>query len=332
MILVTGAAGYIGSHTVVELLSSGQDLVLLDNFCNSKPSSLDEIRILTGRDFSFYEADIRDRQALDRIFDAHPDITAVIHFAGLKAVGESCRCPEKYFDNNVTGTHVLLDAMLAHNVRKMVFSSSATVYGDPSHVPVSETAALRAANPYGETKLAVERMLADTCAADPSFCAIILRYFNPVGAHESGRIGEDPNGPANNLMPNIARAAAGQIPCVHIFGDDYPTPDGTGVRDYLHVVDLARGHIAALQISAAGTHIYNLGTGKGHSVRELIRAFEQACGHAIPTVIDPRRPGDVAEYYADPAKAERELGWKAERTLLQMCEDSWRFITRRSSD
>ncbi|MBQ6239153.1 MAG: UDP-glucose 4-epimerase GalE [Firmicutes bacterium] len=327
MILVTGGAGYIGSHTCVELLNRGYEIAVLDNFVNSKPEVLDRIRTLTGKDFPFYEADLLDADAVEKVFDEQK-IDAVIHFAGLKAVGESVAQPLRYYHNNITGTLNLCATMQRHNVKRIIFSSSATVYGDPASVPIREDFPLSTTNPYGSTKLMIERILQDLHRSDPEWNVVLLRYFNPVGAHASGLLGEDPNGIPNNLTPYIAKVASGELPMVHVFGNDYPTADGTGVRDYIHVVDLALGHIAALQKDQPGVYIYNLGTGIGYSVLDVIHAYEKACGHELPYVIDPRRPGDIAECYADPAKAYTELGWKAEKTLAQMCADSWNFIQK----
>lgn len=325
MVLVTGGTGYIGSHTCVELLNAGYEIVVMDNFSNSKPEVLDRIKTLTGKDFVFYEADLLDQEAMNRIFDEQP-ITEVIHFAGLKAVGESVEQPLRYYHNNITGTLHLCKAMQAHGVKRIIFSSSATVYGDPKSVPIREDFPLSTTNPYGSTKLMIEQILQDIAKADPEWNVVLLRYFNPVGAHESGLLGEDPNGIPNNLTPYIAKVATGELPFVRVFGSDYPTPDGTGVRDYIHVVDLAKGHLAALSKSEPGVYIYNLGTGKGYSVLEVIRAYEKACGHPLEYHLVDRRPGDIAECYADPSKAYRELGWKAEKTIDEMCADSWHFI------
>ena len=325
MVLVTGGTGYIGSHTCVELLNAGYEIVVMDNFSNSKPEVLDRIKTLTGKDFVFYEADLLDQEAMNRIFDEQP-ITEVIHFAGLKAVGESVEQPLRYYHNNITGTLHLCKAMQAHGVKRIIFSSSATVYGDPKSVPIREDFPLSTTNPYGSTKLMIEQILQDIAKADPEWNVVLLRYFNPVGAHESGLLGEDPNGIPNNLTPYIAKVATGELPFVRVFGSDYPTPDGTGVRNYIHVVDLAKGHLAALSKSEPGVYIYNLGTGKGYSVLEVIRAYEKACGHPLEYHLVDRRPGDIAECYADPSKAYRELGWKAEKTIDEMCADSWHFI------
>lgn len=326
-ILVTGGAGFIGSHTCVELLNKGYGVVVADNLCNSSAKALDRVRRITGKDLRFYEGDLLDAGLLDRIF-AENAVDAVIHFAGLKAVGESVAQPLRYFHNNITGTLVLLESMQRAGVKRIIFSSSATVYGVPGQVPVREDFPRGAVtNPYGRTKQMIEDILTDLCVADPQWSVVLLRYFNPVGAHESGLIGEDPSGIPNNLMPYITGVAAGRFPEVRVFGDDYPTPDGTGVRDYIHVVDLARGHLSAIAKACAGTgvSIYNLGTGHGVSVLEIIHAFEKSTGVPIPYRITPRRPGDVAAVYADPAKANRELNWRAEKTIGQMCADSWNW-------
>ena len=326
-VFVTGAAGYIGSHTCVELLQAGYDVVAADNFANSSPEALRRVERITGKTISFTEADLCDETAVEAIFAAHPDIDAVIHFAGLKAVGESVRKPLEYYANNLTSTLTLLRVMRAHGVRDLVFSSSATVYGDPETVPIREDAPLSATNPYGATKLFIERILTDCCRADPSLNVALLRYFNPIGAHASGLIGEDPNGIPNNLVPYIAKVAAGQLKELHVFGGDYPTPDGTGVRDYIHVVDLARGHIAALKKlkENCGLFVCNLGTGHGYSVLEVLRAYERACGKTLPYVMDPRRPGDVAACWADTARAKAELGWEAQYGIDEMCASSWNW-------
>ncbi len=337
-ILVTGGAGYIGSHTCVELIKSGYTPVIADNLCNSSPVVLSRIREITGTEPLFYETDLLDREGLDRIFREN-EFEAVIHFAGLKAVGESTRKPLEYYHNNITGTLTLCDVMRSHGLKKIIFSSSATVYGDPAFIPITEECPLgERTNPYGETKAMLERILTDLHRADPGWKVVLLRYFNPIGAHESGLIGEDPKGIPNNLVPYVAKVAVGELPCVHVFGNDYDTPDGTGVRDYIHVVDLAKGHLAALRklgIRADGAadtaeeddgvFIYNLGTGTGYSVLEVIAAYEKACGRKIPYVIDGRRPGDIASCYADPSKAAAELHWKAEFGLARMCLDSWRW-------
>ena len=325
-ILVTGGAGYIGSHTCVELLAAGYDVTVVDNLVNSKREAIDRVSELAGRPLAFHQADLLDRAALDAIFAASP-VDAVIHFAGLKAVGESVAQPLRYYHNNITGTLLLCEAMAAHGVKTLVFSSSATVYGDPSSVPITEDSPLGALNPYGRTKLMVEEILRDLYVADAAWNIALLRYFNPVGAHASGRIGEDPNGIPNNLVPYIAQVAVGKLPELRVFGDDYPTPDGTGVRDYIHVVDLALGHLKALEklATAPGVVAYNLGTGRGYSVLEVLAAFERACGHPIARRIVARRPGDSAVTYADPARANRELGWAAERDIDEMCADVWRW-------
>lgn len=325
-ILVTGGAGYIGSHTCVELLAAGHNLTVIDNFSNAKPEVLDKIRRIAGRDFAFYEGDLRDRGFMERVFAEQP-INAVIHFAGFKAVAESIEKPLAYYDNNLVGTLVLLEVMRAANVKRLVFSSSATVYGMDNEPPFREDAPTSATNPYGYTKVMIEQMLRDLAVSDPAWAICMLRYFNPIGAHKSGLIGEDPNGIPNNLAPYVAKVAAGKLPTVHVYGDDYDTPDGTGVRDYIHVVDLALGHLAALAYvsKSAGAKAVNLGTGKGTSVLQIIHAYEKACGHAIAYQIDPRRPGDVAASYADPSLAQRLFGWTATRTIDDMCADSWRF-------
>ncbi len=325
-VLVTGGAGYIGGHTCVELLNAGHEVVVIDNFVNSKPEALDNIRKITGRDLAFYKADLRDREAVRRIFGEH-QIDAAIHFAGLKAVGESVHKPMEYYDNNLGGFFVLAEEMAAHGVKKLVFSSSATVYGMNNPVPFREDYPTSATNPYGYTKVMIEQMLRDLAVADPDWSIVMLRYFNPIGAHESGLIGEDPNGIPNNLLPYVAQVAVGKLPCLNVFGDDYDTPDGTGVRDYIHVVDLALGHLAALKYADGhkGAEAINLGTGRGTSVLEIVHAFERASGREIPYRVTPRRPGDIATCYADTSKAAKLLGWKAERTIDDMCRDSWRF-------
>ncbi len=326
-ILVTGGAGYIGSHTCVELQKSGYDIVVLDNLYNSTQTALDRVKNITGKDFPFYNADIRDREALRRVFDAH-SIEAVIHFAGLKAVGESCEIPLDYYENNVGGTVTLCQTMLEYGCKKLVFSSSATVYGGNNPSPLNEDMPVGATtNPYGTTKYMIEVILDDLCKADSGFCACRLRYFNPIGAHESGLIGEDPNGIPNNLMPRITQTAIGKFPFLPVRGTDYDTPDGTGVRDYIHVVDLAKGHIRALNkiMNETGLFTYNLGTGTGYSVYDLVRAFEKASGLHIECKEEPRRPGDIAVCYSDPGKAQRELGWKAEKSLDDMCTDAYRW-------
>lgn len=327
MILVTGGAGFIGSHTCVRLLESGKEIVVVDNLVNSKKASLERVKRITGRDFRFYEADLLDRGALERIFNEN-DIDAVIHFAGLKAVGESVSQPLRYYHNNITGTLVLCETMAAHGCRRMVFSSSATVYGIAEKVPVDESMPTPSAtNPYGSTKLMIETILRDLYTADPEWSVVLLRYFNPIGAHESGLIGEDPNGIPNNLMPRICSVARGITDKLTVYGTDYPTHDGTGVRDYVHVVDLAEGHLAALDgCVKPGVYTYNLGTGTGYSVYDIIHTFERVNGITIPYENCARRPGDVAALYADCSKAERELGWKAVKTLEDMCRDSYRFV------
>lgn len=326
-ILVTGGAGYIGSHTCVELLNAGHDIVILDNFYNSKSESLKRIKEITNKDFKFYEGDIRDRKLLDEILK-NEDITAVIHFAGLKAVGESCRLPLEYYDNNIGGTITLLEAMRDADVKKIVFSSSATVYGTNGVSPLKEDATVGGTtNPYGTTKLYIETILTDLYKSDNDWSICILRYFNPIGAHKSGKIGENPNGIPNNLMPYITQVAVGKLGHLNVFGNDYDTHDGTGVRDYIHVVDLALGHICAVNKVAddKGLFIYNLGTGNGYSVLDIVKAFEKASGKEIKYVIAPRRDGDIATCYSDPSKAKAELNWTAKRGLDEMCEDSWRW-------
>lgn len=324
--LVTGGAGYIGSHTLIELINNNFEVVVIDNLANSSRESLRRVEQITGHEIPFIEADVRDQSALDDIFTTY-DIDSVIHFAGLKAVGESVAKPLEYYDNNLVSTLALFEAMRKYNVKQLVFSSSATVYGSPSELPLRETSTVGVGltNPYGKTKYMIEQIIQDYCAADPAFEATILRYFNPVGAHESGQIGEDPNGIPNNLLPYVAQVAVGKLQSVGVFGDDYDTPDGTGVRDYIHVVDLARGHVAALQHMKAGTNVYNLGTGSGTSVLEIIKAFSKACGRDLPYEIKPRRAGDIAACYADCSKAERELDWRAELSIEQACADSWRW-------
>ncbi len=327
-ILVSGGAGYIGSHTCVELLDAGYDVIVADNFYNSCPEAIRRVKQITGKDFRFVNVDLCDRAAVKKLFDENKDIDAVIHFAAYKAVGESVVKPLEYYTNNLTTTLCLLHEMRAHGVKNFVFSSSATVYGDPASVPITEEFPVGATtNPYGTTKSMNERILSDCCAADKTLNVALLRYFNPIGAHKSGLIGEDPNGIPNNLVPYIAKVAAGTLEKVHVFGNDYNTPDGTGVRDYIHVVDLARGHVAAIKklMTNPGLFICNLGTGKGYSVLDVIAAYEKACKKPIPYVIDPRRPGDIAQCYADPSKAKRELLWEAEYGIDEMCADSWRF-------
>lgn len=331
-ILVTGGAGYIGSHTQVELLQAGHEVVCLDNLSNSSPRVQERVEELTGGRVPFYRADVRDRAALEQVFSEHR-FDCVIHFAGLKAVGESVGKPWEYYENNVGGTLTLTDVMRRSGCKSIIFSSSATIYGDPAEIPITEDCPKgRCTNPYGWTKWMQEEILQDLCTADlkngdkDPWRVVILRYFNPIGAHPSGLLGEDPSGVPNNLMPYITQVAVGKLEKLHVFGNDYETPDGTGVRDYIHVIDLARGHAAALQaLRAGGVEVFNLGTGRGYSVLELVAAFEAASGVKIPYVIDPRRPGDIAVCYADPKKAERVLGWRAERDLGDMCRDSWNW-------
>lgn len=327
-ILVTGGAGFIGSHTVVELLNKGYDVIIVDNLVNSKESTISAIEKITGKKPKFYNVDLLDKEKVNKIFDENKDIEAVIHFAALKAVGESVEKPILYYENNLQSTLVLVDVMQKHNVKKIVFSSSATVYGDPAKVPITEDMPTGAAtNPYGETKVMIERILADIYKSDNSWSVMLLRYFNPIGAHESGLIGESPNGIPNNLMPYINQVALGKLDHLRVFGNDYNTPDGTGVRDYIHVVDLAKGHIKAIERceKITGVEAYNLGTGIGYSVLDIVKNFEKATGIKIKYEIAPRRAGDIAECYADPSKAEKVLGWKAEKNLEQMCKDSWNF-------
>lgn len=329
-ILLTGGLGYIGSHTCVELMKAGHDVVVVDNLCNSKPTVADRIFRITEREFIFLDIDLRDRQKLEQVFEEH-SFDAVIHFAGLKAVGDSVSQPLDYYNNNVYGSLVLLDTMKKYNVKTIVFSSSATVYGNPASVPVKENFPLAATNPYGRSKLMTEEILRDLALADSAWRIGLLRYFNPIGAHESGLIGEDPNGIPNNLLPYIARVAHGQSEYLSIYGNDYPTIDGTGVRDYIHVVDLALGHIKTLEKlkKEAGVYTYNLGTGTGNSVLEMVRAFEKASGKSVPYKIVPRRPGDIATCYANVSLAEQELGWRAEKDISQMCADTWSWQTSR---
>ena len=327
-ILVSGGAGYIGSHTCVELIQAGYDIVVVDNFVNSCPEAIHRVEQITGTTIPFVEADLCDAAAVEQIFNQYPDIDSVIHFAGLKAVGESVAKPLEYYTNNLTSTLVLLNAMRAHNVKNFVFSSSAAVYGDPATVPIREDFPTGGTtNPYGTTKLFIEKILMDYCKADPTLNVALLRYFNPIGAHESGLIGEDPNGIPNNLVPYIAQVAVGKLEKLHVFGGDYPTPDGTGVRDYIHVVDLARGHVAAIEKVSqnCGLFVCNLGTGKGYSVLDILHAYEKACGKELPYVMDPRRPGDIAACYADPQKAWEEMGWKAQYGIEEMCASSWKW-------
>jgi len=328
-ILVTGGAGFIGSHTCVELLQKGFDVVVMDNFSNSKPEALNSIAKIAGKPVKLYKADMTDRDAVENIFE-NESIDAVIHFAGYKAVGESCQRPLEYYENNIAGTLILLHAMRKYGCKKFVFSSSATVYGMNNTVPYREDMPTSATSPYGSTKVMIEEMLKDICKADPAFTAVLLRYFNPIGAHKSALLGENPAGIPNNLVPYIAQVACGKLEKLSIYGDDYETPDGTGVRDYIHVVDLAKGHLAALEYASAhtGAEAINLGTGKGTSVLEIVRAYEKASGRKVPYTIAPRRDGDIAFCYADTKKAEELLGWHAEKTIDEMCADSWRFTEK----
>lgn len=323
-VLVTGGAGFIGSHTIVELLNAGHPVVVVDNLCNSQAESLNRVSQITGKKVDFYQADIQDRAALERVFSAHK-ITQVIHFAGLKAVGESSQIPLSYYQNNVAGTLTLLEVMAAHEVFDLVFSSSATVYSPEAQVPLTESSPLAAINPYGRTKLMLEQVLADVAVSESRWRIWLLRYFNPIGAHASGLIGEDPNGIPNNLVPYVARVAIGRLPELPVFGDDYPTPDGTGVRDYIHVVDLARGHLKAMEHMNPGCHVVNLGTGQGYSVMDVVKAYRAVSGAEIPVAIKPRRAGDLATCYADPSQAAALIGWQAEFDLQTMVEDSWRW-------
>ena len=325
-ILVTGGAGYIGSHTCVELLNAGYEVVVVDNLCNSSEQSLKRVQEITGKNLAFYQDDLLDATALDNIFEKE-SIDAVIHFAGLKAVGESVQKPLEYYHNNLTGTFLLCDSMRRHGVKNIIFSSSATVYGSPKTVPIREDFPRSVTNPYGRTKLILEDVLTDLHTADPEWNVVLLRYFNPIGAHKSGRIGENPRGIPNNLLPYVSQVAVGKLECINVFGDDYDTHDGTGVRDYIHVVDLALGHVKALNKikENPGVVTYNLGTGIGYSVLDIIHNFEKVCGKTLPYRIAPRRPGDIATCYADASKALKELGWKTERDLAEMCEDSWRW-------
>ena len=326
-ILVTGGTGYIGSHTVVELMNAGSEVVIVDNLSNSKLCVLDRIEAITGKRPTFIKCDLCDKEALEKVFCDYPEIESVIHFAGLKAVGESVAMPVWYYYNNLTSTLNLLDCMNKHGVNRIVFSSSATVYGVPKTVPIREDFPLSTTNPYGETKLMIERILKDTCAANSNLSACVLRYFNPIGAHEGGTMGEDPRGIPNNLLPYISKVAAGKLECLSVFGDDYNTPDGTGVRDYIHVVDLALAHLKAIEYTGRmkGIDFVNVGTGNGYSVLEMVKAFGDVWGSPVKYKIAPRRPGDVAECYADPTKAYEVLGWRAERDLHKMCEDSARW-------
>lgn len=329
-VLITGGAGYIGSHTALELLNEGYDVVVFDNLCNSSKESLRRVEMLAGKKLSFYEGDILDRAELEKMFEAE-NIEAVIHCAALKAVGESVKKPLEYYQNNITGTLTLLSVMQKAGVKSIVFSSSATVYGNPETIPITEECPKgQCTNPYGWTKSMMEQIMTDLQKADPAWNVILLRYFNPVGAHESGRIGEDPKGIPNNLMPYISQVAVGRLEKLGVFGDDYDTPDGTGVRDYIHVVDLALGHVKAIRYlkENPGLDVINLGTGTGYSVLDMVKAFEKACGKKIPYEIKPRRAGDIAVCYASPLKAEKVLGWKAVRGLDEMCEDSWRWQSK----
>ena len=328
-VLVTGGAGYIGSHTLVELLECGFDVVVLDNLVNSNKKSLERVKKITGKDVKFYQVDLCDAEATDKVFAENPEIDSVIHFAGLKAVGESVAKPIEYYYNNIAGTLNLCASMRKHGVKKIVFSSSATVYGMPKSVPIKEDFPLSTTNPYGETKLMIERILKDICVSDPELSVAILRYFNPIGAHKSGLIGEDPNGIPNNLLPYIAQVGIGKLKYLSVFGDDYPTHDGTGVRDYIHVVDLAKAHIKALMFTDKnkGIDYFNIGTGVGYSVLDIVKAYEKASGLKIEYKIVDRRPGDIAECYADPAKARNVLGWQAEFGIETMCEDLARWQT-----
>ena len=328
-ILVTGGAGYIGSHTCVELLNEGYEVVIVDNLYNSNQKAVDRIEQITQKKVTFYQNDILDREALDQIFTKE-NVDAVIHFAGLKAVGESVRKPIEYYTNNIQGTLILTDVMRKHNVKNIIFSSSATVYGNPAMIPITEECPKGVCtNPYGWTKWMLEQILTDIHTADPEWNVMLLRYFNPIGAHESGLIGEDPKGIPNNLLPYVAQVAIGKLKCVGVFGDDYDTPDGTGVRDYIHVVDLAKGHVKALNKikEKAGVKVYNLGTGNGYSVLDVIHAFEKACGHEIPYQIKPRREGDIATCYSKCDLAKEELGWQAQYNLDDMCASSWKWQT-----
>lgn len=326
-VLVTGGTGYIGSHTCVALTQAGEEIVVLDNFSNSKPDVLDKIKSITGKEVTFYEVDLLDREGVERVFSEN-DIDTVIHFAGLKAVGESVQKPLEYYHNNITGTLILCDVMRNHGCKKIVFSSSATVYGSPKSVPIREDFPLSTTNPYGSTKLMLEQILSDFCVPDKDWSVTLLRYFNPIGAHKSGLLGENPNGIPNNLMPYICQVADGRLEKLNVFGDDYPTHDGTGVRDYIHVVDLADGHVKALTETRreGGVHIFNLGTGVGYSVLDIVHAFEKANNVEVPYAIAPRRAGDIAECYADATRAKEILGWEAQFGIEEMCRDSWNFI------
>ena len=327
-VLVTGGAGFIGSHTVVELLNEGYDVAVVDNLSNSKAESLRRVEEITGKKVRFYEVDICDEKALTEVFDKEKDVTDVIHFAGYKAVGESVQKPLMYFENNIYGTIILCKVMAEHGVKNIVFSSSATVYGNPKEIPITEACPKgEITNPYGRSKSMIEEILADLYVSDPAWHVMVLRYFNPIGAHKSGKIGEDPNGIPNNLMPYITQVAIGKLPKLNVFGNDYDTPDGTGIRDYIHVTDLAKGHVKAIEHigEEEGVRVYNLGTGRGYSVLEVVHAFEDACGKKVPYEIAPRRAGDIATCYADPSKAKRELGWEAVNGIEEMCKDSWKW-------
>lgn len=328
-VLVTGGAGYIGSHTVVELLEKGYEVVVIDDFSNSNSNSLDSIKTITGKDFKFYEGNVCDKELLNHIFE-NENIGSVIHFAGFKAVGESVEKPLMYYQNNLISTLSLLEVMEKFNVYNLVFSSSATVYGDPHALPIKEDFPLSATNPYGYTKLMNEQILKDMCVSDSKWSIVLLRYFNPIGAHESGLIGEEPNGIPNNIMPYIMKVATGELDKLHVFGNDYNTEDGTGVRDYIHVVDLAKGHIKSIEYleNNKGLHIFNLGTGNGYSVLDLVKAVEKVNNVQVPYVIDGRRPGDIAACYADPSLANKKLDWKAEKGIEEMCKDAYRFVTK----
>ncbi len=332
-ILVTGGAGYIGSHTVVEILNNDMDVIIIDNFSNSKPEVLESIKKITGKNFKFYEIDYLNREELEKVFEENPDIDVVINFAGFKAVGESVQKPIEYYINNVSGALVLLDTMKKFSIKKFVFSSSATVYGEDNEIPYVETMKTGGTtNPYGTTKLFIEQILQDIYKSDNSWDIAILRYFNPIGAHESGLIGEEPQGIPNNLMPYVVRVASGQLKELSVFGKDYPTPDGTGVRDYIHVVDLAKGHVKAIEKlnkENKGLYIYNLGTGNGYSVLDIVHTFEKVTGKKVPYKIAPRREGDLAVAYANAEKTYKELNWKAEKSLEDMCRDSWNYIVKK---
>ena len=329
-VLVTGGAGFIGSHTCVELLGAGEEVVIIDNFSNSKPQVLDKIREITGKDFKFYEVDLLDEEGVKKVFDENPDIDSVIHFAALKAVGESVQKPLEYYHNNLTGTIILCKQMREHNVKKIVFSSSATVYGSPASLPIREDFPLSTTNPYGSTKLMIEMILKDLCVPDKEWSVALLRYFNPIGAHPSGLIGEEPDGIPNNLLPYVARVACGELECLSVYGNDYDTPDGTGVRDYIHVVDLAKGHLCAINWvrNNKGADAFNLGTGQGYSVLQIVQAFEKYSGRKVNYKIAPRRAGDIAACYADPSKAKEVLGWEAHLGIEEMCRDSWNYIVK----